>query len=145
MSGTSSTVSSIVNNGAISTIPPTLAAAMIASTKPIAERSSLRWKSSRIALLRRYRIAAIERNIALADERPRRRPHRHPDVVAADDGADQEQQAPGGPCDVIGIHRDQAVDERVGEGSFVGVGPPHQTLQDPGVPHREDVNERPGQ
>jgi len=42
MSGVSSTVSSMVNKGAISTMPPTLAAAMIASTKPMAERSSLR-------------------------------------------------------------------------------------------------------
>ena len=46
MSGACSTVSSMVKSGAISTIPPTLAAAMIAITNPIAERSSLRWKSS---------------------------------------------------------------------------------------------------
>ena len=48
MSGACSTVSSMVKRGAISTMPPTLAAAMMAITNPIAERSSLRWKSSGI-------------------------------------------------------------------------------------------------
>ena len=48
MSGACSTVSSMVNSGAISTMPPTLAAAMIAMTKPMAERSILRWNSSGI-------------------------------------------------------------------------------------------------
>jgi hypothetical protein len=42
MSGASSTVSWMVKSGAISTRPPTLAAAMIAMTKPMAVRSSLR-------------------------------------------------------------------------------------------------------
>ena len=69
-----------------------------------------------------------------------RRPDRHPDVVAADDGADQEQQAADGARDVIGMHRDQRVDEGIGERAAFVVGPPHQPLDDAGIPHREDVD-----
>ncbi len=41
MSGASSTVWSMVKSGAISTMPPTLAAAMMASTKPMADALEL--------------------------------------------------------------------------------------------------------
>ena len=65
---------------------------------------------------------------------------RHPDVVGADAAADQEQQAADGAGDVIGMHRDQRVDEGIGERAALVVGPPHQPLDDAGIPHREDVD-----
>src|SRR5262245_45685103 len=90
ISGASSTVSPMVKRGAISTKPPTLAAAMIAITKPIVERSSLRWNSSGMSLFPGY--GRDYRHIRLACRRKRHGSYRHPDVVAADHRADQEKQ-----------------------------------------------------
>ena len=75
----------------------------------------------------------------------RRRPDRHPDVVGADDRADQEQQAADGARDVVGMHRDQRVDEGIGQRAALVVGPPHQPLDDAGIPHREDVDDGAGE
>src|SRR5688572_1845004 len=95
MSGACSTVSSMVKSGAISTIPPTLAAAMIAITNPIVERSSLRWKSSGTPSFPRHG-GWHDRHVSFARRFARSEPDRHPDVVAADHGAQQEEQAPEG-------------------------------------------------
>src|SRR5690606_37732225 len=133
MSGASSTVSSMVKRGAISTMPPTLATAMIAITNAMDERSSLRWNSSDMSSLSRHG-GGRHRHVTRA-RGGRTGPDRHPDVVAADHRADQEQQPPEGARDIVGIHRHQRVDERIGERTVFGVGPPHQPLDDPGIPH----------
>ena len=106
MSGACSTVSSMVKRGAISTRPPTLAAAMMAITKPIAERSSLRWKSSGISSFPRHG-GRHDGHVHLARRGKRHGPDRHPDVEAADDRAQQEEQAAEGARDVVGVHRHQ--------------------------------------
>src|SRR3954451_17441532 len=140
MSGTFSTVSGMVNRGAISTMPPTLAAAMTASTNPMADRSSLRWKISGIALLSRH-CRADDRLVLNYPRRVRKGADGEPDIDAADDRADQKKQPPECPRDVVWIHGDKGIDERVGQRAFLGIGPPHQTLNDTGVPHREDVDQ----
>src|SRR5215207_10344755 len=86
MSGACSTVSSIVKRGAISTMPPTLAAAMMASMNPIAERSSLRWKSSGISSFPRYG-GGDDGHVRISCHDERHGPDRHPDVEAANDRA----------------------------------------------------------
>src|SRR6187401_3228696 len=97
MSGASSTVSSMVKSGAISTMPPTLAAAMIAITKPMAVRSILRWKNSGMASLRRGRGRSGSEtcvgNVGLPLGSGGRLAHRHPDVEGGDDGTEQEEQS----------------------------------------------------
>src|SRR5262245_48734938 len=143
MSGASSTVPAMVKSGAISTMPPTLAAAMMAMTKPVAERSSLRWSSSGISSFPRQ-SGSDHGHVDLPRGLQGRRSRRHPHVVAAYDRADQEEQAPEGACNVIGVHGDERVDERIGERSLLGVGPPHQPLNDAGIPHRQDVDQRSG-
>src|SRR5918998_1552755 len=147
MSGTSSTVSWMVNSGAISTMPPTLAAAMIAMTKPMAVRSSLWWNSSAMGSLRRACGAAGGkpdiRHVRLPLGGNGHRAHRHPYVIGSDDGAEQEEQAAEGARDVVRIHGDERVEEGIGERSLLRVRAPHQTLEDAGVPHREHVDERP--
>src|SRR5690606_34618958 len=130
MSGASSTVSSMVNSGAISTMPPMAETPMMASTKPMALRSSLRWKNSGIGSLSRldgggrpmrgrHVRGAVARRTAM------RRADGHEDVPGTDHRAGEEEQPAHGAGDVVGMHGDQAVDEGIGERAAVGVGAPH--------------------
>src|SRR4029450_8116834 len=137
MSGASSTVSWMVKSGAISTMPPTLAAAMMAKTKPVAVRSILRWNSSGMFLLRRARRSASIRQIGFPFGGERRGACRHPDVVTGDDSSKQEEKAAESARDVVRIHGDQRVDEGIGQRPVVRIGAPHQALDNSGVPHRE--------
>src|SRR5215217_9628421 len=131
----------MVKSGAISTMPPTLAAAMIATTKPMAVRSSFRWNSSAMMSLRRGGRGAggkpRVRHIRPSGHGGGRRADRHPDVEGSDDGAQQEQQAAKGARDIVWVHGDERVEEGIGESAVLGVGAPHQALEDPGVPHGE--------
>src|SRR6187551_1805207 len=116
MCGSSSTVPSMVNRGAISNRPPMADTTTIASTKPMALRSSLRWKNSAMPLLRRLEGGAgggqVRRRLGAGFRRPA---DRHPDVVGPDDRPQQEQQAPEGARDVVGMHGHDRLDERIAE------------------------------
>src|SRR5262245_23494673 len=147
MSGASSTVSGMVKSGAISTMPPTLAAAMIAKTKPMADRSYLRWNNSGIFLLRWARCSARGgssiRQLGICFGAELRSARRHPDIVTSDDNSEQEQKASESARDVVRIHGNQRVDEGIGQRPVIRIGAPHQALDNSGVPHSEDVDEGP--
>src|SRR3569623_1150742 len=119
MSGSLSTVWSMVKSGAISIAPPMLATPMMASTSQIALLSSQKCRRN-MASLRRLEGGTRRRHgdWLLIDGaqalRRRRGAHGHPDIVGADHRAEQEQQPADGPRDIVGMHRNQRVDEGVG-------------------------------
>src|SRR3954447_1668964 len=126
MSATSSTVSWIVKRGAISTKPPIEATPRIASMKPMALRSILRWNSG-IASLPRLRDAGRERQIRLRAGRSALDaglPNGHQHVVRSDNSAEQEEQAADCARDVVGVHRHHRVNEGIGERAAIGIGAP---------------------
>src|SRR5690554_6287248 len=114
MSSTFSTVSSMVKRGAISTSPPMLDTAIMASAKPIAVRSSFLCISGMSLLPRHERLVCAERFHTLA-QGPRLMPDRHQDVVGADHCAGKEEEPADGARNVVGVHRDERLDEGIGQ------------------------------
>src|SRR5690606_38528022 len=106
MSSTFSTVSSMVKSGAISTMPPMLETRMMASTKPIAVRSSFLCGSGMSLLPRQKRALCAERLRALARQQ-RLVPDRHEVVVGTDRSAEEEEVSDADYREVAGVHRDQ--------------------------------------
>ena len=150
MSGASSTVWWMVNSGAISTMPPMLATSDDGDHEPdrLAFEPVVKAEHARHSAA----CGTGRTGTSARDSRPRirhrlrrRHAHRHPDVVAADQRADQEQQPADRAGDVVRMHRHQGVDEGIGQRPVVVVGPPHQSLDDARVPHRQHVDDGPRQ
>src|SRR5665811_2592441 len=67
--------------------------------------------------------------------------HRHPEIIRHDQRADQEQPSSRGADDVEWMHRFHGLDEGIFEEAERRIGAPHQALQNPGYPHRGDVED----
>src|SRR5665811_2620780 len=63
----------------------------------------------------------------------------HPEIIRHDQRADQEQRSSRGADDVERMHRFHGLDEGIFEEAERGISAPHKALQNPGHPHRGDV------